>query len=135
MIIGLVINRPSTPPQQSSHVPEIGQLLEEEGNPSLSVPPRPLLPPLAGRADVTVNLNSSVGTMLLLEETCLNAHYFGGLANHFSTQISQAMCGVATATMMLNALALPQHRIPGLLLCLVYSLSDIYTHISIANIF
>jgi len=42
----------------------------------------------------------------------LNSHYFGGLANHFSTQISQAMCGIATATMMLNALALPRHRIP-----------------------
>jgi hypothetical protein len=73
----------------------------------LDTPPRPTLQPTR-----RVYLNSSEGAVLLQGRGCLNQHYFGGLASHFSTQINQAMCGIATATTMLNALELPPEQIP-----------------------
>jgi hypothetical protein len=71
-----------------------------------SQPPPPPPPP------VTVNLNSSLGSALLVDGSCLNEHFLRGLANHFATQANQAMCGIATAIMLLNALALPRNAIP-----------------------
>ena len=67
--------------------------------------------PLANPAPPPIPLPEAAGQTLLLEATARRDH--GPLAQWFETQANLAYCGVASAVMALNSLAIPAPATPG----------------------
>lgn len=67
--------------------------------------------PLANSAPPPIPLQVPAGQTLLLEATARKDH--GPLAQWFETQSNLAYCGVASAVMALNSLAIPAPAAPG----------------------